>query len=283
MNNSNYSEIYKNFIQLNGSELSKFEQIALVIHAVFIKNNFVYQNNTKLLDSDWNKTYNKAEFEYVYKGNCNVKVDISTADGQINIKVSASCQGNNTNFNTTLQVDDEKLTKLDFNNLNDTISDIENFIKNTYINEIEKIITSSVPQNNNTLIIHPDEIIRDPRNFGQPDPEIFPGGNVQGGGFNPFSNPYFSTGGGSVGGNYVGPNSDIFTGGFQGGNIHPSGQPGVRFDPIGPFGVFGGPEKKKDIKKTDPYSGGNPFGGDPFPNMKKGPFGGGHGGSGPII
>ena len=72
-------------------------------------------------------------------------------------------------------------------------------------------------------------------------------------------NPYFSTGGGNIGGSLVGPQSDIFSGNFPGqpnfGNINPN----IKYDPIGPFGTFREPKTKSDIKKTDPFSGGNPF------------------------
>ena len=110
------------------------------------------------------------------------------------------------------------------------------------------------------------------RSSGEVDPNSLLRGNFGQGVYNPIPNPYFSTGGGSVGGNYVGPTSDIFTG-----HMFPQPMPGIhptiRYDPIGPFGTFGGPPKKEKSKTTDPFMGGNPFGGG-FPPNGKGPFGG---------
>jgi len=55
-------------------------------------------------------------------------------------------------------------------------------------------------------------------------------------------------------------------------NPHGGNQP-IRYDPIGPFGTFGGPNPKSD--QTDPFKGGNPFGGNFGKNFPgKGGFGG---------
>jgi len=67
-----------------------------------------------------------------------------------------------------------------------------------------------------------------------------------------FNNPFFSSQGGMIpGGELVGPESDIFS------KEHPHMQkkPGakIRYDPIGPFGTFGGPNKGNN--NDDPFQG----------------------------
>lgn len=88
--------------------------------------------------------------------------------------------------------------------------------------------------------INPNKYINPHLNEGN---FIMPGGN----------NPFFSSEGGMVpGGELVGPESDIFS------KDHPHNmlkKPGakIRYDPIGPFGTFGGPDKGN--KHDDPFQG----------------------------
>ncbi len=88
--------------------------------------------------------------------------------------------------------------------------------------------------------VNPDRYINPNLNEGN---FIMPGGN----------NPFFSSEGGMIpGGELVGPGSDIFS------KEHPLNmqkKPGakIRYDPIGPFGTFGGPDKGS--KHDDPFQG----------------------------
>jgi hypothetical protein len=87
--------------------------------------------------------------------------------------------------------------------------------------------------------INPNKYINPNYNEGN---FIKPGGN----------NPFFSTEGGMIpGGDLIGPGSDIFSKGHP----HMKNKPGakIRYDPIGPFGTFGGPDKGS--KHDDPFQG----------------------------
>lgn len=273
MDKLSYDEIFKKILSITGNELGNIEQIFLLFHAIFLKHNFSYKDN-KFIDNEWNKEYGKALFEYSYK-NAKVSLELKRDTNAENIQISIQSSvinNNRSNFNTTLSENDEKITKINFENLNETIKDLENFVETTYINEIEKSLSSGFlnnfnnnsqgNNNNNNYNFYREEF----------DPNSLLRTNLGQGVYNPMVNPYFSTGGGSVGGNLVGPTSDIFTG-----HMYPQPMPGIhptiRYDPIGPFGTFGGPQKKDDKKATDPFRGGNPFGSG-FPPNGKGPFGG---------
>lgn len=292
MNDLNFNEIFKNLLKVSGNELSRFEQFSLIIHCIFLRNNYSYSESTKYLESDWNKDYDKAYFDYLLKGRqkeIKIKVELKKDPLdenkiiiQINCVLSTS-ENNNLSINSSIDLREDMCKKIDFENLDSTIQDLEQFIRDKFFKEIQKLIEiqdqsnpSSLSENN----INMNTRINQQFNYGgEVDPNRYLMRNITGGGYNPLPNPYFSTGGGSVGGNLVGPTSDIFTGHMfpqPMSGIHPQ----IRYDPIGPFGTFGAPEKKSDIKKTDPLFGGNPFNGI-FPNVNKnsgqGPFGGGPG------
>jgi hypothetical protein len=273
MDKLSYDEIFKNILSITGNELSNIEQTFLLFHAIFLKHNFIYKEN-RIIDGDWNKEYGKAVFEYTFK-NAKVILELKKDPNANNILISLQSKGpnnNNVNINTTIREDDEKITKINFENLNDSIIDSENFVKSTYIEEVKNSLSSGTNSNSNFNVNYSNyEENRYFRSGGEVDPNRLLITNINQGGYNPIPNPYFSTGGGSVGGNLVGPTSDIFTG-----HMFPQPMPGIhptiRYDPIGPFGTFGGPPKKND-KTTDPFRGGNPFGSG-FPPNGKGPFGG---------
>ena len=285
MNDLNYNEIFKNLLQASGNELSRFEQFSLLIHAIFLKNSFIYKDN-KFLESDWNREYDRASFEYTFIGRdseVKVKVELKKDPNDANnilieINCVSSANANNTlNISSSIDLRDDMCKKIDFESLDETIKDLEKNIKEKFFKEIIKTGESQPVSNNppNYSNINMNTNFNQPFSYGgEVDPNRYLMGNIQGGGYNPMPNPYFSTGGGAVpGGNLVGPTSDIFTGHMfpqPMSGIHPP----IRYDPIGPFGTFGAPQKKSDIKKTDPYSGGNPFNGG-FPGINKKPFGGG--------
>jgi hypothetical protein len=291
MNDINYNQIFKNILQVSGNELSRFEQFSLIIHAIFLRNNCTYSEGTKYLEPEWNRDYDKAYFDYILKGRdkeVKIKVELKKDpldENKILIEincVSSANQNNKISINSSIDLREDMCKKIDFENLDGTIQDLEQFIREKFFKEIQKLSESQEQPNPNNLMgnnINMNTRINQPLNYGgEVDPNRYLMGNITGGGYNPMPNPYFSTGGGSVGGNLVGPTSDIFTGHMfpqPMSGIHPP----IRYDPIGPFGTFGAPEKKSDIKKTDPMFGGNPFDGT-FPNINKkqgGPFGGGPG------
>ena len=303
MNYSNYDELYKNLLQISGNELNKFEQYALLVHAIFLKNNFSPKEK-RILESEWNKEYDKALFEYSYMcGNNEIKFkmtlekDKENAD-KILILIAGSVNNNNNSLKITssINLNDQMCTKINFENINETILDLEKFIKDILFNEIARAGENNNQNNQNNNPGNFSNIIDSrgeyPYRYGQEvDPNALLNRNINQGGYNPLPNPYFSTGGGSVGGNLVGPTSDIFIG-----NMIPRPMQGIhpifRYDPIGPFGTHGAPTKP-ETKKTDPFMGGDPFSGDPFMdpvgNANKrppggnpfggNPFGGGMGGN----
>jgi len=273
MDKLEYDEIFKNILSITGNELSNLEQTFLLFHAIFVKHSFVYKNN-RIIDGEWNKEYGKALFEYTYK-NAKICMELKKDPNTNNILITLQSKGqnnNNVNINSTIKEDDQIITNINFEKLKETIKDLENFVKNTFIQEIQNSLKSSASSNINFNVnsANYDEFNYF-RSGGEVDPNSLLRINLNQGGYNPIPNPYFSTGGGSVGGNLVGPTSDIFTG-----HMFPQPMPGIhptiRYDPIGPFGTFGGPPKKND-KTTDPFRGGNPFGSG-FPPNGKGPFGG---------
>jgi hypothetical protein len=275
MNYSNYDELFKNLLQISGNELSKFEQYSLLIHAIFLKNQYI-PNEKKILDSDWNKEFDKAIFEYSFTVNNNeVKFSILLEKDKENpdkilILINGTNTRNSSTFKITSSVDlnHEMCTKIDFDNLNTTVLDFENFIKDILFKEIARSCENNNNQNNQNNNQGNFSNIIDPRNnypfiYGQEvDPNALLNRNINQGGYNPIPNPYFSTGGGPVGGNLVGPTSDIFIGNMNP-RLIPGIHPTIRYDPIGPFGTHGGPQKP-DPRKTDPFLGGDPFSGDPF-------------------
>jgi hypothetical protein len=273
MDKLSYDEIFKNILSITGNDLSKIEQIYLIFHTIYLKHNFSLKDN-KYIDNEWNKEYGRAKFEYTYK-NAKISLELKPEANTNNIQICIQSRGsnnNNTNFNTTLFENDEKLTKINFENLSESIKDLENFVKTTYINEIDKSLMSGSANNFN--VNQTGNVSYGDYNFYREpfDPNNLLRSNLGQGVYNPMTNPYFSTGGGSVGGNLVGPTSDIFTGHMNPqpmSGIHPT----IRYDPIGPFGTYGGPQKKDDKKATDPFKGGNPFGSG-FPPNGRGPFGG---------
>ena len=109
------------------------------------------------------------------------------------------------------------------------------------------------PNNPNNEIYNPNLQFNPNKLINPYDGNLFIGGN----------NPFFTSGGGYCpGGELIGPNSDIF---FGGNNMQQSQRFKIRYDPIGPFGTFGEPEKKgkkkdqfpgkKESPGTDPFSG----------------------------
>ena len=267
-----YNEIMKNILSVTGNEISNIERLFLLFHAIFLKQKFFLKEN-KLIDSEWNSEYGRAIFEYSYK-NEKFIFEIKKDQNTNNISVSVKSKANNIkslNITSTIRDDDEKFQKINYDNLDETIKDLENYVKNTYIKEIENSFAPSSNNSNFNPLNY--EQYNYFRSGGEVDPNNLLRSNLGQGMYNPMPNPFFSTGGGSVGGNLVGPTSDIFTG-----HMFPQPMSGIhptfRYDPIGPFGTFGGPPNKDLQKKLDPYMGGNPFGGGFPPNNKKGPFGG---------
>jgi hypothetical protein len=290
MSFSNYDELFKNLLQISGNELSKFELYALLIHAVFLRNQFESKEK-KILDAEWNKEFNKAVFDYSYKlNNKELKISVLlTKDIENSEKILISINGSWINSNgsvkitSSIDLNHEMCTKIDFDNLNESILLLEKFIKDILIKEIARSGENNNQNNNqnnnnqNNNQSNPIDSRNYPFRYGQEiDPNDLLNRNINQGGYNPLPNPFFSTGGGSVGGNLVGPTSDIFIG-----NMNPRPMPGIhptiRYDPIGPFGTHGAPQRP-DPRRTDPFTGGDPFGGDPFiepfGNINKKPSGG---------
>jgi hypothetical protein len=292
MNDLNYNQIFKNILKVSGNELSRFEQFSLIIHAIFLRNNCKYCEEEKYLEPDWNREYDKSFFDYVLKGQENevkIKVELkkdTLDENKIIIQIncdSTISQNNKLSINSSIDLREDICKKIDFEDLDSTIQDLEQFIREKIFKEIQKLLKTQNGSSASNLLesnINMNTRINQTLNYGgEVDPNRYLMGNITGGGYNPMPNPYFSTGGGSVGGNLVGPTSDIFTGHMfpqPMSGIHPI----IRYDPIGPFGTFGAPDKKNDNKKYDPLFGGNPFDGT-FPNINKkpgqGPFGGGPG------
>jgi hypothetical protein len=249
MSENNYDSLYNKIIELAGNQLSNFEQLALLIHSVFLMNDFTVEDN-KLLNSEWNKDYGSATFKYIIKrNNISGEATLSIKEEYNKLTISIKYQqGNNSkSYMLSYNKNENYFTNINFNNLNSTIKDLEKRLCFDCIDSIKESLNSNV----NNIYTNPDNYIYDPNFSGEEwDPH-----NIRiGGNQDIFPNPYFSTGGGAVpGGNLIGPNSDIFTGNFP-----RPGQPGsskIRYDPIGPFGTFGGPNKK------DPFGKGGPFGG----------------------
>jgi len=229
------------------------------------------------------------------KVNLEIKNDPNT-EGQILVKIfsHSNQNSNNVNIDSTLKMNENMISSIDYNNLNETIAEFEQFLNITYINEIKKSFQNSgnnnlsSNNNNNNMNInnYNNQGYNPSSNYsGFQGGEVDPNYNLQTNiynnqNFGNFPNPYLSTGGGSVGGNLVGPNSDIFTGGNQFPHPNQGTKPAVKYDPIGPFGTFGGPDPDlANFSSTDPFQ--NPFGGNKFPG-NKGPFGGGNGGNNPF-
>jgi hypothetical protein len=254
MSDMNYDSLFKKLIDLGGGQLSNFEQTALLIHSIFLMNEFTTEDN-KLLDTDWNKDYGIAVFKYTLKKNgISISTTMTIKEESNNLIISVTSQkaggGSTTNSITLNKTDD--LNAIDYNDLAGSIKSLEKRLQDDCINSIKKL----TEMNTNPNLYYSDPDVYDPIFSGE---EFNPNKIRIGGSYDPFPNPYFSTGGGAVpGGNYVGPNSDIFSGNFPKPG-QPQGGSKVRYDPIGPFGTFGG----------KPKSGGFP--GDPF---GKGPFGG---------
>jgi hypothetical protein len=259
MNNLDYDAIFSTLIQKVGN-ISNFEQLALLLHAIFIKHNLA---NSDHLSPEWNKEYGVCEFRYHPKRNNNtmdILLTLIQENNGFTIKVQAKKDNNTQTFSISFSNNDEAINKIDYNNLNETIKDLEKRIRSTCLEDIMKTLDTHTVVNNSIPNYNPNPYIYDPIFTSEefdPNKDLHvynPEGGLQ-------PNPYFSTGGGAVpGGNYVGPNADVFSGNF----VRPPGGHKIRYDPIGPFGTFGGKPKGID-----------PFG--------KGPFGGGNGGDGPFI
>lgn len=262
--NKDYNTLYKKLLDLFGSEISNFEQIALLINCIFLMNGLKSKETNTLINSDWNKEYGHVVFECVLNSNNNVKIKITikSEDDLIMINGVAVFNNEKNNVNTSFSTTTEKFKKINFNSLNETIKDFEAFIKKHVLESILQMGKNQ--QNNNSNLFISGNI------FNNPNSSNFPRYNPSNITSDP--NPYFSSGG-ILGGNLVGPNSNIFGGGN-------SNNP-IKYDPIGPFGTFGGPDYPEfptmpgaDI---DPFSGDRNIFGKQI--NKKGPFGGGFGGS----
>lgn len=275
-----FNELFSDLIKKCGTNLSKAEQLFIAIHSVLLKHKFTDQSKY----SEWNTDYNQAEFYYKYD-QTDVRMKLNVEGQKLRIVLHCRLSNNTSNIESVMNLDNNIITQIDYNNLNDTLEPLERHIRDNCISEVIKF-----NDNNKQSNIRPGEQphMYIPPDYSEIDPNFHTGINQ--GGFQPFPNPYFSTGGGNLGGNLVGPNSDIFSGKF---NPSLPGQGRIRYDPIGPFGTFGKPDPNKDIKKTDPYMGGNPLGDEPpfgkgpfgdgkgpFGGNSKGPFGGGSGGFG---
>lgn len=243
LSNIPYNELYEKILKVTGVCISRFEQISLLIHSILLKKGYCLYDKGSILNEDWNKEPNKVVFKYIYNS---LEYELQIVDNEqleITLIGRKSVYSDPTlKRNKTLKISD---FNVDFTNLNETISDLESFI---YKNLLEA--PSKIQQNYDQNILQGrknDYIPQNPRN------NYFPSGNIPSGNpeniFNP--NPFFSSGG--VGGNLVGPNSAIFN----------PNQPnfGSRYDPIGPFGLFGGPNKKDPFgpNKKDPFGGNGGF------------------------
>jgi hypothetical protein len=265
--NKDYNTLYKKTLDVVGNEISNFEQIALLIHCILLLNGLKSKESNILVHPDWNKEYGYGIFEYVLNTNNNVKVKITIKSDEDLIIINGIAVYNNekNNINTSFSITNEKFKKIDLNNLNNTITEFESFIKK---NVLESIIEMDKNQQNYKSNYYISGNI-----YNNPNSSNFPRYNPSNTSNDP--NPYFSSGG-IPGGNLVGPNSNIF-GGIGNSN---SNNP-IKYDPIGPFGTFGGPDYPEfptmPGSNTDPFSGDRIIFGKQI-NNKKGPFGGGFGG-----
>jgi len=246
-----------------------FQKLCILFHTVLLKNN---HTSTDIVSKETLKT-NANAFAYEKPGLIK-QLKLTNDSEKMCIEVL-----NNQEDKTKLKLafNNPIVSKINFDNLDTTITGFESYIReflipsqkecaNVSFSYSENVIRPNKPQSGpNNYMFHPNSL-------GQPNPNF------------PELNPYFTTGG-NPGGNLVGPNADIFNqqynqnvpnkgglqigptkGGLQydpkdlcpnlkGGIHNPFG---IRYDPIGPFGLFGGP---------DPDNG-------PFPdfgNPKKGP------------
>ena len=226
----NYDDLYEKILSIVGLQISKFEQNCLLIHTILLKKGFVLFEKDSFINDDWNKEPNKCLYKYNFQ---NIEYELQIQDKSpldlqlISRKSIYSDPLSKSNFSLNLCD-----FKVDFSKLNETVQSLEEMISINLLNSKKKL--NSTPMINNGYFnqnINP--LISNNPSLFYPESSIFD------------PNPFFNSGG--VGGNLVGPNSNIFR----------PNQPNIRpkYDPIGPFGNFGGPDKKKPFGKD--FFGGN--------------------------
>ena len=234
--NLNYDELYEKLLSVVGLQISAFEQLSILFHSILLKKGFSSTVKDSIVNEDWNKESNKCIFKYV---NQTLEYELLILDKtplELQL-VGRKSIYSDPSFKSKLTINQSDI-KIDYSKINETVRDLEELISNNLLN---------TPRRTEPF-----------QNFYNPYNEIRPNNNyptyINPNPYNPENifdpNPFFNSGG-IGGGNLVGPNSNIFN------PNRPRYAP--RYDIIGPFGNFGGPDKKKDPFGRDNFGGSGGF------------------------
>ena len=230
MDNLNYEEIFQSLIKISGNEISKFEQLCLLIHSIFLKKDIKPFNKESLIEN-WNRDFYKIVFYYTTNQYKKIQLEIinDKINEKANIILKLFQEFTTEEIISNLSLKDEMIKKLDYNRINETIQELENFIEINFIFFIKKQINNNSNNNNNNFNNNNNNNNNIFSNSIPYNQNYYMNNNNT-----PYSNPFFSSNG-VPGGNLVGPNSDIFN------RQNPFQNQKIKYDPIGPFGTFGGP------------------------------------------
>jgi hypothetical protein len=233
--NLNYDELYEKILSIVGLQISNFEQLSLLFHCILLKKGFKGVEKESVVNDDWNKESSKCIFRYL---NQTLEYELQILDKtplELQFIGRKSIYSDPT-LKNKLSINQSDI-KIDFTKINETISDLEELVSNNLLNS-----RRAEPPQNNFNPFYDNRPTNNYPTYINPNP------------YNPESifdpNPFFNSGG-IGGGNLVGPNSNIFN------PNRPRLAP--RYDIIGPFGNFGGPEKKKDPFGRDNFGGSGGF------------------------